>query len=163
MNLPDLNLPDSQLRIRTNAGKHEVWDSLRKKYVAFTPEEYVRQQFTKWLIDSLNYPASLMNNEISLKFNGMNRRCDTLVWNKAGKPVMIVEYKAPHVRIDQKAFDQIVRYNMVFHVRYLVVTNGMNHYCCRIDYEAGKCVFQSSVPDYQELTAYDNKTENDRE
>lgn len=132
---PTLNLPPVTLKLQTGAdGVERVWDPLRKKYVALTPEEWVRQHFVNWLITERKFPASLLGNEVGIHLNGMSRRCDTIAFGRDTKPLVIVEYKAPDVKITQDVFDQIVRYNMVLHAQYLVVSNGLNHYCCRIDY-----------------------------
>ncbi|MDE6697507.1 MAG: type I restriction enzyme HsdR N-terminal domain-containing protein [Muribaculaceae bacterium] len=124
----------------------KVFDPLRKKYVALTPEEYVRQHFTAWMTDSLGYPASLMKNEVSLNLNNTRRRCDTVVFRKDGTPAVIVEYKAPTVAITQSVFDQIARYNMVLNSRYLIVSNGLKHFCCEMDYENDTYRFLPHMP-----------------
>ncbi len=124
----------------------KVFDPLRQKYVALTPEEYVRQHFTAWMTDYLGYPASLMNNEVSLSLNNTKRRCDTVVFHSDGSPLMIIEYKAPTVAITQKVFDQIARYNIVLHSRYLIVSNGLRHFCCRMDYDKDSYAFLPQIP-----------------
>lgn len=150
--MESLNLPGANLRTRLNeAGKTEVFDPLRRKYVAMEPEEFVRQHFVNYLIDYLGYPASHVANEVSLTLNATRRRCDTLVYDAAGLPLMIVEYKAPYVNIDQETFDQIVRYNMVLNAKYLVVSNGLRHFCCRIDYTAGSYSFLPQIPSYASI------------
>lgn len=150
MNFPKLNLPDCPVRVREGAdGKPQIWDPLRARYVALTPEEYVRRRFTAWLASGLHYPESLMANEVSLKLNGLQRRADTLVVDRHGAPFMVVEYKAPHVPVTQAVFDQAVRYNMVFGAPYLAVTNGLVHYCCRMDKETGTYHFIPRIPDWQ--------------
>lgn len=143
---PPLNLPPVDLRLKLEGKILKVFDSLRKKYVALTPEEYVRQHFTAWMIDSLGYPASLMSNEVSLSLNDTRRRCDTVVFRSDGSPSVIVEYKAPTVAITQKVFDQIARYNMVLRSRYLIVSNGLLHFCCEMDYDAESYSFLKSIP-----------------
>lgn len=143
---PPLNLPPVQLRIRKEDNILKVFDRLRGKYVALTPEEYVRQHFTAWLTGALKYPASLISNEVSIKLNNTNRRCDTVVFRSDGSPLMIVEYKAPTVTIDQHVFDQIARYNLVLRSRFLVVSNGLNHYCCEMDYEKDSYSFIAEIP-----------------
>lgn len=149
--MQELNLPKTELKIATKDGKQQVFDILRRKYVALTPEEWVRQHFVEWLITDKQFPVALMGNEVSLTQNGIARRCDTVVADHTGQPLVIVEYKAPSIKITQKTFDQIVRYNMVLHARYLIVSNGMNHYCCQIDYENNKYQFLENVPVYNEL------------
>lgn len=146
--LPRLNLPDYPVKVVREGEALRIRDDLRGKYVALTPEEYVRQRFTAWLIRDLHYPAPLMNNEIALDINGTRRRCDTLVFDRDGSHFMVVEYKAPEVRITQDVFDQIARYNMVLRARYLVVSNGLSHFCCLMDYEARTYHFVPEIPDF---------------
>lgn len=143
---PRLNLPPVQLDIREDAGRIQVMDPLRRKFVALTPEEYVRQHFTAFLADTLGYPRGLMANEVPLTLNGMRRRCDTLVSDRKGKPFMVVEYKAPTVAVTQDVFDQIARYNMVVGARYLTVSNGLLHFCCRYSDEGYS--FLPSIPEF---------------
>lgn len=150
---PRLNLPSIPLRLKDEEGIVKVFDPLRDKYVALTPEEFVRQHFTAWLRDSRHYPASLMANEIGIEVNGTRKRCDTVVFGNDGKPMVIVEYKAPDVTVNQAVFDQIVRYNMTLHADYLVVSNGINHYCCVMDYESGTYHFIPEIPDYLSLNS----------
>lgn len=146
-----LNLPFTPVKIKGSPATLKIFDPIRKKYVAFTPEEFVRRQFTAWLTDSLGYPASLMANEIGIELNGTKKRCDTVVFGPDGGHLMIVEYKAPDVTINQEVFDQIVRYNLVLRAGCLTVTNGMSHYCCIIDYNSGSIRFLPEVPDFQTL------------
>ena len=148
---PELNLPSTDLRVTIKDDKELIFDSLRRKYVALTPEEWVRQNFVSFLINHKGYLAGLMNNEVSLVQNGIKRRCDTLVSDKFGNPIVIVEYKAPNVEITQKVFDQIVRYNYVFRAKYLIVSNGLNHYCCCINYDEGNYSFLKEIPSYADL------------
>ena len=148
-----LNLPEYQLNIKNKDNGFVILDPLRKRWVALTPEEWVRQNFVRFLIDDREFPAALMNNEISLTQNGIKRRCDTLVANRQGAPLVIVEYKAPTVKITQKTFDQIVRYNMVLRAKYLIVSNGLSHYCCKIDYENNSYDFLEEIPCYERLEA----------
>ncbi|WP_290383966.1 type I restriction enzyme HsdR N-terminal domain-containing protein, partial [uncultured Muribaculum sp.] len=129
----------------------KIFDRLRKKFIILTPEEWVRQHFVNYLINHKGFPESLMANEIGITLNGTRRRCDTVVFDKHGSPMVIVEYKASSIVISQSTFDQIVRYNMVLHARYLIVSNGMNHYCCRIDYDNMSYDFLKEVPDYADL------------
>lgn len=147
----ELNLPKANLRITEDGDKELIFDNLRKKYIALTPEEWVRQNFVSFLVNHKGFLAGLMNNEVSLVQNGIKRRCDTLVSDRFGKPLMIVEYKAPNVEITQKVFDQIVRYNYVFQAKYLVVSNGLTHYCCIINYDQGNYSFLKEIPMYSDL------------
>lgn len=147
-----LNLPQHEFNIKKDStGNFKIFDSLRRKFVALTPEEWVRQNFVAFLINDKRFPAGLMNNEISLTQNGISRRCDTLIADRHGNPFMIVEYKAPSIQISQKVFDQIVRYNMVLRAKYLVVSNGLSHYCCKIDYATNSYSFLPDIPSYDSL------------
>lgn len=148
-----LNLPAMELKIKEERESLKIFDSIRGKYVALTPEEYVRIHFVNWLTQYLGYPKSHVANEISLTLNNTKRRCDTLIYDAVGQPLMIVEYKAPHIKIDQNVFDQIVRYNMVLKAKYLVVSNGLKHYCCKIDYERNSYHFLPQIPDYTSVNA----------
>jgi hypothetical protein len=148
----ELNLPEYDYKVKKrHDGNWAIWDRLRDRWVALTPEEWVRQHFVEWLITHKQFPAALMGNEVSLTQNGIARRCDSVVADSTGQPLVIIEYKAPSISITQKTFDQIVRYNMVLHARYLIVSNGLTHYCCQIDYEQGRYKFLQDVPCYQEL------------
>ena len=147
-----LNLPQYNINVRTTAdGTTQIFDSLRGKFLLLTPEEWVRQHFVSFLINHKEFPAGLMANEVSLTLNGTSRRSDTVVYNSSAQPLVIIEYKAPSVRITQKTFDQIVRYNMVFKAPYLIVSNGLNHYCCHIDLENHTYKFLPDIPCYGEL------------
>jgi len=148
-----LNLPDYEFKTRDEAGKRFVLDVFRKKYVMLTPEEEVRQRFARYLVKEKNYPASLMMTEVALKLNEMTQRCDILVHKPAGKPAVLVECKAPEVKVSRETFDQAARYNMVFGVKYLMVTNGLKHYCCSLDFERRKVQFLDEIPFYEELAS----------
>ena len=147
----ELNLPSFDIRLQRDDEGVKIFDRLRKKFIILTPEEWVRQHFVNYLINHKGFPESLMANEIGITLNGTRRRCDTVVFDKHGSPMVIVEYKASPIVISQSTFDQIVRYNMVLHARYLIVSNGMNHYCCRIDYDNMSYDFLKEVPDYADL------------
>jgi hypothetical protein len=147
----ELNLPSFDIRLQRDDEGVKIFDRLRKKFIILTPEEWVRQHFVNDLINHKGFPESLMANEIGITLNGTRRRCDTVVFDKHGSPMVIVEYKASSIVISQSTFDQIVRYNMVLHARYLIVSNGMNHYCCRIDYDNMSYDFLKEVPDYADL------------
>ncbi len=146
-----LNLPEASLSIKQNEGKQQVFDILRRRYVALTAEEWVRQHFIHYLIHYKGYPAALLGNEVPLKVGPLQKRCDSVLYGKDTKPVMILEYKASHISITQKAFDQICRYNITMRVPYLIVSNGLQHYCCHVDYEKGTYSFLTDVPSYEEL------------
>ena len=146
-----LNLPSYPAKILKRNGKNVIFDTLRQKYVALTPEEWVRQHFVHFLTDFKGYPKGLLANEIQLDLNGTKKRCDTVLFNKDLSAKMIVEYKAPNIEITQAVFDQITRYNMVLKVEYLIVSNGIRHYCCRIDYNTMQYTFLPDIPAFNEL------------
>ncbi|MBQ8097966.1 MAG: type I restriction enzyme HsdR N-terminal domain-containing protein [Bacteroidaceae bacterium] len=146
-----INLPPYETNIRQQNGRSQIFDILRRRYVALTPEEWVRQHFIHFLIDHKGYPSALMANEISLSVNGMWRRCDSVLFSKLNSPRMIMEYKAPSVKITQSVFSQINAYNQVLRVPYLVVSNGMQHYCCFIDYEQNAIRYLTDIPAYSDL------------
>lgn len=149
--MPPLNLPPVDLRLVSDNGLLKVWDRVRNEYVALTPEEFVRQHFVEWLINDRKCPQTALANEVRIELNGMRKRCDTVVYNRQGQPVMIVEYKAPGISISQKTFDQIVRYNHVLKVKYLVVSNGLSHYCCVCDIASHSYNFIPVIPTYHEM------------
>ena len=146
-----LNLPSYPAKILKRNGKNVIFDTLRQKYVALTPEEWVRQHFVHFLTDFKGYPKGLLANEIQLDLNSTKKRCDTVLFNKDLSARMIVEYKAPNIEITQAVFDQITRYNMVLKVEYLIVSNGIRHYCCRIDYNTMQYTFLPDIPAFTEL------------
>ncbi len=147
-----INLPPFNTNIVESEGHLQIFDILRKHYVKLTPEEWVRQHFIHYLTEHKGYPAALMGSEISLDINGMARRCDCVLFGRDNKPRMILEFKAPTVKISQATFSQICAYNQVMHVRYLVVSNGLRHYCCRVDYERRQYCFLPDIPDYGDLS-----------
>lgn len=147
----ELNLPKGDFKIKNINNIRSIYDIVRGKYVALTPEEWVRQHFVHFLIEHKGYPKTLMANEIQLAIGNKKLRCDSVLYDRTLKPRMIIEYKAPTVSITQKVFDQITIYNMLLHVDYLVVSNGIKHYCCRMDYANQKYLFLEDIPDYQNL------------
>ncbi len=146
-----LNLPQYEIKIAEQNGKTNIFDILRRKYVSLTPEEWVRQHFIHFLIEHKGYPSALLANEVLLQIGNKKLRCDSILYNSEAKPRMIIEYKAPSVAITQKVFDQITVYNMLLHVDFLVVSNGMQHYCCKMDYENKRYFFLKDIPEYREL------------
>ena len=145
-----LNLPFYNLTLKEENGNHFIFDDIRKKYLRLTPEEWVRQNFVKYLIDEKKYPASLIVIEKGLKLNELTKRADVLIY-KDSSPILLVECKAPNVKITQDTFDQISRYNLTFKVPFLIVTNGMNHFCCQIDFENNSYHFLEEIPYFIEL------------
>ena len=146
-----LNLPSYEIKIAERNGKNVIFDVIRRRYVALTPEEWVRQHFVHFLLAHKGYPQALMANEVQVQLNGTKKRCDTVLYRRDLTARMIVEYKAPEIEITQKVFDQITRYNMVLKVDYLIVSNGLNHYCCHIDYNTKTYLFLPEIPHYSEL------------
>ena len=141
-----LNLPEYDLRIRTEEGKQMIFDPIRKKYVVLTPEEWVRQNFIEFLKLEKKYPQNLMSVEKQVMVNGKQRRFDLLIYSRKGQPHLIAEFKAPSVKITQETFDQVVRYNMALHVERVVVSNGIQHFVCDIDYNQNSYSFLKEIP-----------------
>ena len=148
MELPKLNLPNAALKTKLVEGTTQVFDAVRKKYLILTPEEWVRQHFIHYLNKEKNYPFGLMGVEKMVKYNSLKTRADIVLYTADGKPNVIVECKAPNVEITQDAFNQIAKYNYKLRVKYLVVTNGLQHFCCEMDYENNKITFLEEIPEY---------------
>lgn len=149
--MSSLNFPAYTFNIKNINGRKFIFDRLRKKFVALQPEEWVRQNMIEYLVSDLKYPASLIGNEISLTYNSMQKRCDSVVYNNRGEAIMIIEYKAPNVDITQKTFDQIALYNTQLKVKFLLVSNGLKHYCCKVDLSSSGISFLQNIPKYEEL------------
>ena len=132
-------------------GKIYLLDVVRKKYVQLTPEEWVRQNCLHYLRNVKKYPVSLLSVERGFKLNNLNLRYDIVAYNKQAQAILLVECKAPEVKIDQSTFDQIASYNLELKVPYLMVTNGMHHYCCVMDFENRKFQFLREVPEFGEI------------
>lgn len=145
-----LNLPEYAAMIRDHEGKEQIYDRLRNRFVALTPEEWVRQNFVNYLIEFKGYPPALMANEIQISLNGMSRRCDSVVYNRSMQARTIIEYKRPTVEITRKVFEQISCYNLVMKVDYLIVSNGMKHYCCKMNYESQTFEFLTDIPEFRD-------------
>lgn len=145
-----LNLPEYNFRIRKTEKGLQIFDSLRKKFLVLTPEEWVRQNFIQYLIEEKKYPASLIAIETGLKYNKLQKRSDITVHDRKGNVWMIIECKKPDVKISQDTFDQVATYNMSHKVktRFLAVTNGLKHYCCELDYEQENYSFLKDFPEF---------------
>ncbi|MDL2241713.1 type I restriction enzyme HsdR N-terminal domain-containing protein [Bacteroidales bacterium OttesenSCG-928-L03] len=143
-----LNLPDPGLKLQEKNGKLYVFDRLRKQFVRFTPEEQVRQSFIAFLIDEKGYPEGLLANEVSIELGNVKRRCDTVLYDVRLAPLMIVEYKAPSVVINQGVFDQIARYTLSLPAPWLIISNGLQHFCCRKEAEKKGYSFVKEIPSY---------------
>lgn len=148
-----LALPPFEVQLQRDGGADgtlRIYDALRRQWLVLTPEEWVRQHFVNFLIANLGYPSAMIANEVGLRLNGMQRRCDTVVYSRQGlRPLLIVEYKRPSVEITAKVFDQIARYNSVLGAPWLMVSNGLRHYCCR--FTGSGYTFARTLPTYEDL------------
>ncbi len=145
-----LNLPHTDLRLRKSQAKLQVWDHIRLRWIILTPEEWVRQHFTHWMVESLGYPRARLAHEVSLQLGNLQKRCDAVVYDNEAKPLVILEFKAPHIEINQDTFDQITRYNSVLRVPYLIISNGMKHYCAHTDTNKN-VAFLDGIPRFADL------------
>ncbi len=143
-----LNLPEYDFRTKTENGKQLIFDSIRKKFVVLTPEEWVRQNFIQYLKNEKKYPVNLMAVEKQIMVNGKQRRFDLLIYLRNGQPYLIAEFKAPNVKITQDTFDQVVRYNMTLRVERVIVSNGLQHFACEIDYVKNDFTYLPEIPGF---------------
>lgn len=149
---PRLNLPDMPLHMRPDRkGRVEIYDVFRRRWVVRTPEEYVRQRFLHYMVRSLTYSPHRIAVERAFTFNGTQRRFDAMAFDDFGNPLAIMEFKAPQISVTQKTFDQIVRYNMVLKAPYLIVSNGLSHFCVHVSLEDGTYDFMNSIPLYSDI------------
>lgn len=146
-----LNFPDYTFRFKNSENKTLIFDDIRKKHIFLTPEEWVRQHVVQYLRNDKKYPVSHINVEKIIRLNGLIKRYDAVVFNPDGTIYLLVECKAPHIAITQNTFDQIARYNLNLKATYLMVTNGINHYFCQMDYQNGQYNFLHDIPDYKAL------------
>lgn len=147
-----LNLPKYQFSISDSEGKPKIFDRIRKKKVTLTPEEWVRQNFIMFLIEDKGYPASLIGIETKVNINGLSQRADIVVYNRLGRPMLIVECKAPSVKITQEVFAQASRYNITLQTRLICVTNGLQHYCALLDKDRANYNFLEEIPSYKQIS-----------
>lgn len=147
-----LTFPSYPLEIKRDSDHELIWDRLRKKWLVLTPEEWVRQHMVEFLIHERGYPGGRMMLEHRLKINKMDRRADLVVFNEKGAPVFMAECKRPTVALDQKTLDQIARYNMILGVPYLLITNGLQHYCLKLSSD-GTASWLNDIPKFEDLTA----------
>lgn len=150
-----LNLPEYSFRTKIEDEKWYIFDSIRKKFVVLTPEEWVRQNFIQYLKTVKKYPETLMAVEKQILVNGNQRRFDLLVYLRNGQPHLIAEFKAPNVKITQETFDQVVRYNMALRVERVLVSNGLQHFACEIDYINNSYAFLPEIPEFCERCRMD--------
>jgi len=153
--MQSLNLPSYLPKVIQKNGKKFIFDPIRLKNVALTPEEWVRQHFVNYLVTEKQYPSNLIANEVAISLNNLSKRCDTVIYNCFLVPLAIIEYKSPNVSITQEVFEQIARYNITLRVRYLIISNGLNHYCCKIDYDKQTYYYLDEVPAYHILQEVD--------
>jgi len=146
-----LNLPEYNFRIKKQDNKLSIFDSQRKRYVSLTPEEWVRQHFIRFLIESKGYPAALLAIEKQLNMNGMKKRCDAILYDQNANPILIIELKAPNVPISQATFDQVAVYNAKLMVSFFMISNGIEHYCCKVNSETARYEYFPEIPHYNQL------------
>ena len=146
-----LDLPDHGVKTKHTDRGTLVFDPVRRKWLTLTPEEWVRQHVINYLLVDLACPISILGVETPLQLNGLAKRADIVVFGNQGKPVALIECKAPGVRIGASTFEQAARYNSVFKVRYLMVTNGLKHFCCSVDHERGNVDFLPRLPQFNDM------------
>lgn len=143
-----LNLPEIDAKLKKEVGKVWIFDMIRKKYVVLTPEEWVRQHFIHFLIHELKYPKTLFRIESSLSYNKLQKRSDILIFDRVGKPWMLIECKSADIRLSQNAFNQVAVYNMTVNAKYIAVTNGRMHFCCEAAKDGEKASFLEVFPEF---------------
>ncbi len=146
-----LNLPQYPIRLKEEKGTKYIFDPIRKKYLVLQPEEWVRQNFIQYLINDKSFPSSLIAIEKGLKLNELQKRADIVIYDNQAQPIVLIECKAPKVKINQEVFEQVARYNIVFKVPYLLVTNGLEHYCAKVNLKENSFEFLEELPVYSEL------------
>jgi hypothetical protein len=146
-----LKLPEFDSKVRIVENQQQIFDVIRRKYVLLTPEEWVRQHFINYLINHCLYPKSLMAIEKKVIVNGASQRADIVVYSRNGQPLMVVECKAPDVELSNSTFAQAARYNLILGAKYLVITNGNKHFCCKVNLQTGAFSLHNGIPNYKEL------------
>lgn len=146
-------MPDysDRIRLRKHNEQMQIFDPIRGKWLVLTPEEWVRQNTIIYIADTLEVPMSRIANEVTITYNGLTKRCDSIIYDDYGKPLIIIEYKRSDIPITQRVFDQIATYNMQLDVPYLIVSNGQQHILCKVDFENKKYIFAQQWPKYNEL------------
>jgi hypothetical protein len=160
--LKKLNFPVYSFRFKNSENKVAIFDEIRKKFILLTPEEWVRQHVVQFLLQDKKYPKSYINVEKIITVNGLNKRYDGVIFEPNGAIFLLIECKAPEVAISQHTFDQIARYNLVLKAKYLMVTNGLNHYFCQMDFENEKYVFLKELPEYNSNNEIARQTRNEK-
>ena len=153
MNYELLNMPNysNRIRLRKQDEQVQIFDPIRGKWLVLTPEEWVRQNTIIYISDTLGVPMTRIANEVAINYNGLTKRCDSIIYDDYGKPLIIIEYKRTDVQITQHVFDQIATYNLQLRVPYLIVSNGLQHILCKVDFENRKYIFAEQWPKYNEL------------
>jgi hypothetical protein len=151
--MQQLSFPTYPLKIKSKENNYVIFDIIRKKYVLLTPEEWVRQHCLHYLISNKNYPVSLIAVEKKIIVNALTKRTDIVAFNLLGEPELIVECKAPSIKISQETFDQIARYNLKLKANYLMVTNGLTHYFCILNTQDEKYIFLNDLPNFSNFNA----------
>ena len=144
-----LNFPAYTFRFKNSENKVSIFDEIRKKFIILTPEEWIRQHVIQFLLQDKNYPKSYINVEKLIKVNDLSKRYDVIVYQTNGEIYLLIECKSSDVKIDQNTFDQIARYNLTLKAKYLMVTNGLNHYFCQMDFENEKYIFLKELPNFE--------------
>jgi hypothetical protein len=151
--MQQLNLPHYEFKLKMMEEKPYIFDLIRRKYIKLTPEEWVRQNFIQFLITEKNYPLSKIALEQEIIINGLKKRCDAVVYSSDVRPLMIIEFKAPEIKINQQVFDQIAVYNYKLNVRYLIVSNGIQHIACKTEPLTSSYIFLKELPTYNDLNS----------
>ena len=153
MNYELLNMPNysDRIRLRKQDEQVQIFDPIRGKWLVLTPEEWVRQNTIIYISDTLEAPMTRIANEVAINYNGLTKRCDSIIYDDYGKPLIIIEYKRTDVQITQHVFDQIATYNLQLRVPYLIISNGLQHILCKVDFENRKYIFAKQWPKYNEL------------
>ena len=153
MNYEPLNMPDysDRIRLRKQDEQLQIFDSIRGKWLVLTPEEWVRQNTIIYISDTLEAPIARIANEVGITYNGLTKRCDSIIYDDYGNPLIIIEYKRSDIQLTQRTFDQIATYNLQLQVPYLIVSNGLQHILCKVDFENQKYIFAEQWPKYNEL------------
>ena len=144
-----LNFPAYTFRLKNSENKVAIFDEIRKKFIILTPEEWIRQHVIQFLLQDKNYPKSYINVEKLIKVNDLSKRYDIIVYQPNGEIYLLIECKSSDIKIDQTTFDQIARYNLTLKAKYLMVTNGLNHYFCQMDFEKEKYIFLKELPNFE--------------
>ena len=153
MNYELLNMPNysDRIRMRKQNEQIQIFDPIRGKWIVLTPEEWVRQNTIIYISDTLEVPMTRIANEVAITYNGLTKRCDSIIYDDYGNPLIIIEYKRSDIEITQCVFDQIATYNLQLRVPYLIVSNGLQHILCKVDFESRKYIFAEQWPKYNEL------------